>query len=202
MPTDNPKISLYVPRQIYNRFREFQKEQELSMSQAGIVILAEYFGIKESIREITEGTTIGGVTLAEFEELKERIAKLEKQVEQKQTTSELLEGKRQSLEKNQPSETGNRSTQLNLIHEEEHKTQSISARLLAERLGIRPNSISSAKSRRKDENDFYEWSKSKDSDGIGWIPERDGKNYVVKDELSSELQSKLLEWIEQNLSQS
>lgn len=80
MPTDNPKISLYVPQKIYDRFKEFQEKQDLSMSQAGIVILAEYFGIEETIKEITEGTTIGGITLAEFEQLKERIEILEDQV--------------------------------------------------------------------------------------------------------------------------
>ena len=80
MPTDNPKISLYVPQQIYDRFREFQKEQDLSMSQAGIVILAEYFGIKETIKEITEGTIVGGITLNEFKQLKQRVEILEDQV--------------------------------------------------------------------------------------------------------------------------
>ena len=63
MPTDNPKISLYVPQVIYDRFSEFAKQQGLSMSQAGIVVLAEYFGLQEALKETTEGTTIGGVTL-------------------------------------------------------------------------------------------------------------------------------------------
>lgn len=77
MPTDNPKISLYVPQKIYDRFKEFQEEQQLSMSQAGIVILAEYFGLEETIKEITEGTTIGGVTLDSFKEVENRVNKLE-----------------------------------------------------------------------------------------------------------------------------
>lgn len=90
MPTDNPKISLYVPQQIYDRFKEFQEERKLSMSQAGIVILAEYFGLKETIKEITEGTTVGGVTLFEFQELKNKVFELEKKVDLKYTISSSL----------------------------------------------------------------------------------------------------------------
>jgi hypothetical protein len=121
MPTDNPKISLYVPQQIYDRFKEFQEARKLSMSQAGIVIIAEYFGIEENIKEITEGTTIGGVTLAEFEQLKQRLEQLEKQVEQSKTTSELP-NKNQSIDKlikGEPNNlSGQQQNQLELIGEE------------------------------------------------------------------------------------
>jgi len=43
MPTANPKISAYVPPHIFDRFRKFQEECKLSMSQAVAVILSEYF---------------------------------------------------------------------------------------------------------------------------------------------------------------
>lgn len=76
MPTNNPKISLYVPQQIYDRFKKFQQEQNLSMSQTGIVILSQYFGMTETIKSLP----IGGVTLAEFEKLKQRITELEAKV--------------------------------------------------------------------------------------------------------------------------
>ena len=90
MPTDNPKISLYVPQQIYDRFKEFQEERKLSMSQAGIVILAEYFGVEETIKEITEGTTIGGVTLTRIENLEKEVKQLQTLVNQINNTSSLL----------------------------------------------------------------------------------------------------------------
>ena len=86
MPTDNPKISLYVPQPIYDRFKEFQEQQGLSMSQAGIVILAEYFGLEETI-ENTAGASIGGVTLAELESIKLRLTALEKQLAQSRSTN-------------------------------------------------------------------------------------------------------------------
>ncbi len=80
MATDNPKISLYVPQQIYDRFKEFATDRELTMSQAGIAILAEYFGLTEE----TKKNVVGGVTLeafktlqAELESLKNRVNYLE-----------------------------------------------------------------------------------------------------------------------------
>lgn len=69
MATDNPKISLYVPQQIYDRFKEFATERDLTMSQAGIAILAEYFGLHSETRK----NVVGGVTLEAFQELKEEL---------------------------------------------------------------------------------------------------------------------------------
>jgi hypothetical protein len=76
MPTENPKISLYLPQEIYVRFKEFQTEKNLSMSMAGRAILAEYFEFKEA----TERTTVEAVTLAEFQKLSQRVEELERVV--------------------------------------------------------------------------------------------------------------------------
>lgn len=62
MPTDNPKISAYVPQLVYDTFKQFQDERGISMSQAVIVILAEYFGIQQELKEFIEGSVVGGVT--------------------------------------------------------------------------------------------------------------------------------------------
>ena len=72
MVTNNPKISLYVPQQIYDRFKKFQKEKNLTMSQAGIAILAEYFGLSEE----TKKNVVGGVTLEAFEKIREELEDL------------------------------------------------------------------------------------------------------------------------------
>jgi hypothetical protein len=99
-----------ILQQVFDRFKSFQEERKLSMSQAGIVIIAEYFGIEETIKEITEGTTVGGVTLAEFEKLKQRLEQLERQVEQSKTTSKLPI-KNQSIDKLIKDEPNNLSEQ-------------------------------------------------------------------------------------------
>lgn len=195
MPTDNPKISLYVPQQIYDRFKSFQEERKLSMSQAGIVILAEYFGLEETVKEIAEGTTIGGVTLAEFEQLKERVKQLEEQVEQKQTTSEPL----RKIDSNP------------VIPFEELTVKSIEPivqDLLARRLSITSKSVGNQKSNiYKDdppdaEEKFGIWSKNKDPDEIPWKAVKDGRRvkYIPAnlDELPEELLGRLRDWITQN----
>jgi hypothetical protein len=45
MPTQNPKISAYVPSIVYESFKQYEKEHGGSMSQAVIQLLADYFGI-------------------------------------------------------------------------------------------------------------------------------------------------------------
>ena len=225
MPTDNPKISLYVPQQIYDRFKEFQVEQKLSMSQAGIVVLAEYFGLKETIKEITEGTTVGGVTLADFEDLKRRILELENKVDSQYTTSSFqaslkvdqeeftskpLKTKSQSeepkLDKNlETQSTKLKGEQLELLGDRE--IESISKELLAKRLGLK-NSGSLSNKRREiyknnnpdSDSEFYIWSQKKDFDGIGWKPVKQNNRieYVPVGELSNELLSKLQKWIAKN----
>ena len=205
MPTDNPKISLYVPQQIYDRFKTFQEERKLSMSQAGIVILAEYFGIEETIKEIIEGTTVGGITLSEFEQLKQRIEQLEKRVEQNETTSKPLI-KNQNIDRLITSKLSSsaKQDQLELIRK---NVESISVELLAKRLGIKnPKTISNKKSEvyknsnPNAENEFCEWSRQKDLDAISWRPIKEGRRtkYVPTSELSEELLSKLQTWISQN----
>jgi hypothetical protein len=226
MPTDNPKISLYVPQQIFDRFKSFQEERKLSMSQAGIVIIAEYFGMEETIKEIAEGTTVGGVTLAEFNQLKQKVLELEKKVERSKTTSEPLiknqHGRgisstkglsatepsisaHQSAESEARSLSGQQQNQLELVEETRIL---ISADLLAKRLGVKnPKSVGNKKSEvyknanPNAEDEFYKWTRGRDFDNIGWKPVKEGRktNYTVKNELPNELLSELQKWVAENV---
>lgn len=101
MPTENPKISAYVPQVVYDRFKEFQEERELSMSQAAIEIFAHYFEInlEVSTKEFTGGLP-GKLMEIERElievkrslaELKEFCNQLASEVKHTQTTSRLLD---------------------------------------------------------------------------------------------------------------
>ena len=200
MPTNNPKISLYVPKHIYNRFKEFQEEQSLSMSQAGIVILAEYFGLKETIKEITEGTTIGGVTLERVEEIEKRLIKLEilearlSQLEDRVVRTKTTSEPKVTKLKNQQEKV--QKSQFELLPDLKPSSISISTTLLAQRLDVKPNSVSSVKS-KKGIDGFYEWSKGKDFDQIGWIPESK-TTYTTHDKLSDNVLTKLQKWIKSN----
>lgn len=225
MPTDNPKISLYVPQQIYDRFKEFQEEQNLSMSQAGIVILAEYFGLEETIKEITEGTTIGGVTLAEFRQLKQRVGTLENQVslnqkildEQAKVSTEyqtkiINDSPVESKNINKTEQVNfNKTTsslpkkvvedsklQLSLSSEPSDISPIPASHLCTKRFGLGKDTMASYK-RKHSPEELTTWTKEKDPDNIGWVISPDNKGYVPESSLPDELLNKLKKWITDNL---
>lgn len=77
MPTDNPKVSAYVPQVLKNRLKDFREERDdISESQAVTIILAEYFQMPEALGRSLSGSSVGGVTLARMEALEEKLATL------------------------------------------------------------------------------------------------------------------------------
>lgn len=93
MPTENPKISSYVPQPIFDRFKQYQEENDCSMSQALALILSEYFGLQGIVPSERYTLTCGGVTLAQFEEMKERLQRLELDVESMKSSSKKAQPK-------------------------------------------------------------------------------------------------------------
>ena len=45
MPTENPKVSGYIPQVVYDQLMQFKSERGLSVSQAVTAILEEHFGL-------------------------------------------------------------------------------------------------------------------------------------------------------------
>lgn len=97
MSTENPKISAYVPQVVYDRFKQFQEERGLSMSQAAIELFVEYFGINLSENSNKEYT--GGLPdrISQLEQLvadlKQSYVYLSDKVDRIQSTSNLPEVK-------------------------------------------------------------------------------------------------------------
>jgi hypothetical protein len=91
MPTENPKISAYVPQVVYDRFKQFQEERGLSMSQATVELLVEYFGIDLKSSEST-GCLQSRVEMLEHQllELSQKFSALSAKVNLIQSTGELL----------------------------------------------------------------------------------------------------------------
>jgi hypothetical protein len=96
MPTDNPKVSAYVPQIIKDRLSQFREEQDISESQAVTIILAEYFGLSEMLARSPQSLGIGGVTLARIEALEQEFSSFTKSVEQR--LQELTESINKSSE--------------------------------------------------------------------------------------------------------
>lgn len=236
MSTDNPKISFYVSQKIYDRFKEFKKKQEkelsksLSISEVGQIILAEYFGLPETIKKFTEGTSIGGVTLADFkklkselEDLKDKVITLDRQylkgkVEQRNSIDNPLivdnNKKKQLAIEDVLKQTDLSKKGVSSIEKISETFSSseifINSHLLAKRLGLKNvQSLNNKKcliykDKEHDANlKFSEWSKGKDIDGIGWKAVKQGKRktvYSPYQEISNELLSSLNRWITQNQS--
>lgn len=60
MPTNNPKVSAYVPQNVFDHFQSFCKEKKISMSQAVAVIFAEYFEIEPQMNS-SSGLLLGRI---------------------------------------------------------------------------------------------------------------------------------------------
>ena len=174
MPTDNPKISAYVPQLIYDRFKQFQDDKKLSMSQAAIVILAEYFGLEQTIKETTEGITVGGVTLERVQSIESRLTELES-IESRLTELEKLLSQNQSTVESVPEPQKPSSLQYSLLGEPElilnnnetiYTSQQLANRLSSPKKRVTTQSVTNQI--RKSSEEFYNWSKSRDPDDIPW----------------------------------
>jgi hypothetical protein len=69
MSTNNPKVSAYIPQHIYDSFKSFYEQRNISMSQAVAVIFAEYFELDLSVdrKSSTSGLLVERVGLLEQE---------------------------------------------------------------------------------------------------------------------------------------
>lgn len=250
MPTENPKISAYVPQVVYDRFREYQQERGLSMSQAAIEIFAHYFGLNlgESAKEFTGGLPGKLLSLEEsLQQLKDLYDELSIKVDDIKSTGELprsniingsISETQDSIPLSEPdgsssakAENGSKDNllsellvdstepsnlQMELIDTSNELPSSlpfdqatsttlsasqgkpikISHQVLAKRLGVAEGTLMNKKAKSNEE--FAQWSASKDPDGIGWksVKENRKVDYIPVGSLDSELHNRLLGLVE------
>jgi hypothetical protein len=248
MGTDNPKVSAYVPQALKDRLKQFREERDnISESQAVIIILAEYF-------QMPETASAGGVTLARMEVLEQEFSSFTKSVEQRLQelaesikklseprvdqgglkeeiidTQQIINQSDEPLTSSEPiqlelrqvkeatdsslpnkppakaEDIGERSgldfsLQSELTSEPQEEIKPIPGRKLSElRLGRSKDTLAGVKRKMTLER-FTEWTREQDPDKIAWrYVESPLKGYVPVEELSSELKSRLLKWIKENL---
>ena len=73
MPSNNPKDSGYVPQHIYDCFKSFCDEHNLSMSQAIVLILSERFQLDS---QVGQGSSFSNPLPEKLAELEEKVALL------------------------------------------------------------------------------------------------------------------------------
>ena len=227
MPTDNPKISAYVPQVIYDCFDEFHRDSGLSMSQSAAVIFAKFFGLEDIAKEITGETTTDNSALdrikvleSQVSDLFGRLSKLENKPDSELPDSIVAQpeipGINGGAENNilselpvsLPIQTTDASNIYidNLLGEplgELPKISPIKGKILEKRLILSKTGKSIGESKLSTENkratdDFSQWTMELDIDNIGWEYKGRKIGYVPASKLSTELQSKLLKWIQEN----
>ena len=228
MPTNNPKISAYVPQVVYDRFEQFRKESGLSMSQSAIVIFAKYFGLEDIAKGVTGEITTDDSALDRIKALESQVDDLYKKFSELQSkpvdepsilagiettvepivtnTNENILGELFSelpIQKVDGSDTGISSLQGELLKEPLIQINPIKGKTLAKRLISSKTEESIGESLLSTENkrttdDFYQWTMELDIDNIGWEYKGRKVGYVPVGELSSELSSKLFKWIQEN----
>lgn len=95
-----------------------------------------------------------------------------------------------------PEENADQPTLTDLLAE---STEKLSTKLLAKRLNIRSETISTFK-KEKSEEEFYKWLQGKDPDTISWQPvggslKGYSKGWIPSDDTPNELLSRLEEWL-------
>lgn len=187
MSTDNPKISAYVPQALYDRFKQFQDEQSLSMSQAVIVLFAEYFGLEQVIKNVSDEVIIGNITLPRIEKIEQQLSQILLDVEELKTTKQT---------------TGSLPSKIlqpnlfNNIHEGVYLKLTLHD--LMKRLQV--SNVQAITNRVRNSQKFIEWSKSEDPDNIAWefLGKNKGSKYSPVEGTSSELLGKLRVWVSNN----
>lgn len=225
MATENPKVSAYVPQAIKDRLTQFREERNISESQAVTNILAEYFEMTEVLGRSPDGA--GGVTLAGMEAIEARLSSFmelvesrlvalentaqnkseppvvqERPPESSQFTNSLPnEPLAEILPEIKPHEQDISEIPLNLLGEPLQGISPIPGIKLSKLRFGRPEAAIAGIKRSKSVEELTEWTRKYDPDGIAWkFVESPTKGYVPVEELSSELKSKLLSWIKENIS--
>ena len=189
MPTTNPKISAYVPQDLYDRFIDFKEQRGLSSaSQAAIVILTEFFGCDTPSNLPSSSPS---VSLEAFQALTQRVDHLSELVNslivsdaQKHESESPIKqlplliqdlDPVASLERGGSPSSPEGGSDLDLAV---GLFQGLSARALAARIGCDHSTIS----RKRKASGFSTWLKSKDPEGISWIYDAKARKFFPESE--------------------
>jgi hypothetical protein len=166
MATENPKVSGYVPEQVYQKIVQLKEQWQLkSTSQVLTLILQDYFGIEAHPTLSASGFSHTARLLA----LEAEVKRLDQQMLAAQEVMAQLNLEYQSINRSPDSTPSDRTESL-LFRRGVVRQPKITplgphrSGELAERLGVSKSTISLYKQR----DDFSEWSQSRDPQGVAW----------------------------------
>lgn len=208
MPTENRRVATYLPKDVDERLEVFKTERGIKGdSQALIVILREFLGIDQPVSQVVAHSS-RFATLENFEDLASQVSVLFEKVEllsrtlvsglselqQKPLGESLAEPVSEHIEVEESFRTDLPFSTVNQKDSEASSTATsgaiaISGTELAKRLNIGQSTISTRKKITRE--DFANWTRSKDPDGIAWAYMSDSGSYQPTGDVPTEVLSKL-----------
>lgn len=167
MPTDKPKVIVYMPHQLHEALRAFQEENRISSASGALVsILSEYFGITHSVTH-----EVSYSALERIEVLETKIEALLRSKSLSNLSSDVPERSSNQLSK-LPSKSRSKADSKSLS---KVSHDNLSQRQLAERLRC---DVRRLIDRRNNSTELAEYTRSKDPEGVSW-GYREGKYYSL-----------------------
>jgi hypothetical protein len=195
MPTQNRRIATYLPPYIDNYLKSFKSERNIKGdSEALIAALSEYFQVSE---EVAYPSSLN--LLHRIEAIEERFGSLKNELFSElkgESEGELLDkipGQLELIAEEEKLQTENLKVDSSDLNNE-LLCSSLSRTALSLRFGVKPNTISEAKGRYKNNPEkFAEWLQKRDPDGLAWRYKEDTQDYhlLVADSIDSESKSSI-----------
>ena len=182
MSTKKRRIATYIPVEIEDKFQAFKEEREVGDSQALILILTEFLGVSQQVAFSGDSLVkLKGELLFELkDELLKESEKLENNLNKKidELKSELLDKPSSDVELeivDKPFDQQELSIPVVEVVNLSDSEKGLTGKELAKRLNY-DNSMLGKKARDSTKEEFADWSKEKDPEGIAW-DRRDDKKY-------------------------
>lgn len=192
MSTKKRRIATYIPTEIEDKFQAFKKERKVGDSQALILILTEFLGVSQNAAHSSDLLEqIKSELLCELKsELLREVEALENKLGEKidELRSELPnelspEVKPENAEKTfDQQELGIPAVQAPDSSDDEKGLKGVE---LAKRLNY-DNGELGRKAKKSAKEDFANWSKERDPEGIPWERRENKKYYPLPTSLSEE----------------
>jgi hypothetical protein len=183
MTTENEKVAGYIIPEVYDRFDQFCQENNLTCSRGLNVVLAEYFGMEETL--LIKQTWVGGVTLPKFEELQNKVNEMEKvlsELQSKILNNKVSEGKPKAVGEAAPSVNASQKNKSKSPSSLPSGAEKLNTTELAKRFKVSRGAINKYKKKFREnkisKEEYIEWTKSKDPEGKGWFFD-ENTNYSV-----------------------
>lgn len=184
MSTKNRRVAAYLPLHVDEAFKAFKSERNIDGdSEALIAILSEYLQVAQEIASPSSLNLFQRIEALEAEVSNLKSNLLSKpNVEPQEAKAESEESKLLSslqgelliISKSEPEKDDDELPSEPQVA----SLGPLSNGALAKRLGVTPGLVSQKKLKyQASPDDFVQWSKTKDPDGIGWEYHKDDKRY-------------------------